>query len=53
MYYITDYYYYRCDPEFTPRISLENSEDTNGDSGSGDSGTESKTDTLSSHGPTR
>ncbi|XP_045448730.1 TATA-binding protein-associated factor 172 [Melitaea cinxia] len=42
----------RCDPEFTPRISLENSEDANGDSGSGDSGTESKTDTLSSHEPT-
>ncbi|CAH2106098.1 unnamed protein product [Euphydryas editha] len=42
----------RCDPEFTPRISLENSEDANGDSGSGDSGTESKTDAISSHGPT-
>ncbi|XP_045771755.1 TATA-binding protein-associated factor 172 isoform X2 [Maniola jurtina] len=43
----------RCDPEYTPRISLENAEEANGDSGSGgDSGTESKTETLSSHGPT-
>nr|XP_026499034.1 TATA-binding protein-associated factor 172 [Vanessa tameamea] len=41
----------RCDPEFTPRISLENSEDANGDSGSGDSGAECKTDVHSSHGP--
>ncbi|XP_052740467.1 TATA-binding protein-associated factor 172 [Bicyclus anynana] len=42
----------RCDPEYTPRISLENAQDANGDSGSGDSGAESKAETLSSHGPT-
>lgn len=32
----------RCDPEYTPRISLENTEETNGDSGSGDSGPEGR-----------
>ncbi|CAH2231989.1 jg4050 [Pararge aegeria aegeria] len=42
----------RCDPEFTPRISLENAQEGNGDSGSGDSGTESKNETQTSHGPT-
>ncbi|XP_075973865.1 histone acetyltransferase 1 [Anticarsia gemmatalis] len=33
----------RCDPEFTPRISLESTEE-NGDSGSGDSGPEGKSE---------
>ncbi|CAB3253146.1 unnamed protein product [Arctia plantaginis] len=33
----------RCDPEYTPRISLESTEE-NGDSGSGDSGPEGKSE---------
>lgn len=33
----------RCDPDYTPRISLESTEE-NGDSGSGDSGPEGKTE---------
>ncbi|KAH9632086.1 hypothetical protein HF086_015290 [Spodoptera exigua] len=37
----------RCDPEYTPRISLENTEETNGDSGSGDSGPEGKGEQMS------
>ncbi|CAG9584894.1 unnamed protein product [Danaus chrysippus] len=31
-----------CDPEFTPRINLETTEEVNGDSGSGDSGGETE-----------
>ncbi|XP_041978415.1 TATA-binding protein-associated factor 172 [Aricia agestis] len=38
----------RCDPDFTPRITLESSEEANGDSGSGESGAEGKEE--SSHG---
>ncbi|XP_060802750.1 TATA-binding protein-associated factor 172 [Amyelois transitella] len=34
----------RCDPEYTPRVSLENADEPNGDSGSGDSGAEGKTE---------
>ncbi|XP_030026584.2 TATA-binding protein-associated factor 172 isoform X2 [Manduca sexta] len=34
----------RCDPEFTPRISLEHTEENTADSGSGDSGTEGKSE---------
>ncbi|CAD0199538.1 unnamed protein product [Chrysodeixis includens] len=37
----------RCDPEYTPRISLESTEEANGDSGSGDSGHEGKGDQVS------
>nr|XP_049699746.1 TATA-binding protein-associated factor 172 [Helicoverpa armigera] len=40
----------RCDPEYTPRISLESTEEANGDSGSGDSGHEGKGEQVS-HGP--
>ncbi|XP_026728975.1 TATA-binding protein-associated factor 172 [Trichoplusia ni] len=37
----------RCDPEYTPRISLESTEEANGDSGSGDSGHEGKGEQVS------
>uniref|UniRef100_A0A2A4JRU2 TATA-binding protein-associated factor 172 n=1 Tax=Heliothis virescens TaxID=7102 RepID=A0A2A4JRU2_HELVI len=40
----------RCDPEYTPRISLESTEEANGDSGSGDSGHEGKGEQMP-HGP--
>ncbi|KAJ8729896.1 hypothetical protein PYW07_016934 [Mythimna separata] len=36
----------RCDPEYTPRISLECTEEANGDSGSGDSGPEGKNEQI-------
>ncbi|XP_073944853.1 histone acetyltransferase 1 [Choristoneura fumiferana] len=41
----------RCDPEYTPHVSLaENTEDSHGDSGSGDSGGEGKPE-LPAQGP--
>ncbi|CAH0723161.1 unnamed protein product, partial [Brenthis ino] len=40
----------RCDPEFTPRVSLESAEDN--DSGSGDSGGEGRLEVHTPQGPT-
>ncbi|XP_063534218.1 TATA-binding protein-associated factor 172 [Cydia strobilella] len=40
----------RCDPEFTPHVSLTENTDENGDSGSGDSGAEGKAE-RALHGP--